>query len=101
MDFLHPGKDFKDGNIDFGAGTDRAQHGLARTGRAMHLEAHLYQVVDDCLDLILGRNVLHGYDHKKAARAAGSWRVLFCSVIFARLKNEPIMAKGSGRFVTS
>jgi hypothetical protein len=33
----------------------------------MHLKAQRNQVVDDRLDLVFGRGILHGNDHRKAA----------------------------------
>jgi hypothetical protein len=74
MDLLYSRQHFDFADVEFGVSADSAENGLARTGGAVDLEAHLDQLIDHMLDLIFTGRILHGYDHE-CARLAGEVRI--------------------------
>jgi hypothetical protein len=65
MDFLHARQQFQVADVKINPRTHRAQHGLPRPGRSVHLKPHLHQMLNHLLNLGFGRHVLHCHDHKK------------------------------------
>jgi DNA-binding response OmpR family regulator len=70
MDFLHPRQQFQVADIEIDPRSHRAQHGLPRPGRPVHLKPHLHQVLNHLLNLPLIRNILHRHNHKKTSASS-------------------------------
>ena len=66
VDFLDAFQEFNPAMIEVRIGADGTQHGLRDTCRAMNIEAHFHQVVNDALDLLFRRALLHHHDHCSA-----------------------------------
>ena len=65
-----PGQHFDFADVEFWMCADSAEHGLARSGGAVNLEAHLDQLIDHMLDLIFTGGILHCDNHEYARRAS-------------------------------
>ena len=65
MNFLHSRQQLQDADVEINPRSHRAQHGLPRPGRPVHLKPHLHQVLNHLLNLPLIRHVLHCHNHKK------------------------------------
>src|SRR5208337_215075 len=60
---MYAGKHFDVADVEVNAAAHRAQYGLPRTGAAVYLEAHFYQVINDTLDLVFARGFQHRNNH--------------------------------------
>jgi hypothetical protein len=70
MDFLHSRQQFQVANIKIDSRSHRAQHGLSRPRRPVHLKPQLHQVLNHLLNLPLVRNVLHRNNHRKVSASS-------------------------------
>ena len=50
--------------VELPVAADRAEHRPQRAGRAVHVEAHLDELRDDALHLLVGRPLLHDNNHR-------------------------------------
>jgi len=61
---IHTTKQLQFPDVEVCTSSHGAEHGLAHTCTAVHFEAHLHQVLDDLLNLLLAGGILHGNDHR-------------------------------------
>ena len=61
--FLHAVEHLEQPRVELPLPADRAEHRAQRAGRPVHVEAHLDELRDDALDLLVGRPLLHDYNH--------------------------------------
>jgi hypothetical protein len=63
QNLLYAIHELDEAGVDVIAATDRADNGSIRAGRPMHVEAQFQKLVDDVLNLLVGRPLLHHHNH--------------------------------------
>ena len=63
VDVQHAGQQFEFAELDVGGGADAGQDGLVGAGGSMNVDSGFHHGVDDCIDLLFGGLLLHGYNH--------------------------------------